>query len=123
MSDNSAPIDEQRLAQDESLVRKSFWLKARKTLGRVPFTEDAVAAFYCATDSTTPIAIRAALFGALAYFILPFDIIPDFILGLGYTDDAAVLFGAFKAAQTHITAEHRRMARSWLLKEQTTPAS
>jgi uncharacterized membrane protein YkvA (DUF1232 family) len=123
MSDNSAPIDEQHLASDESRVRKGFWTKARKTLGQVPFTEDAVAAFYCATDSTTPIAIRAALFGALAYFILPFDIVPDFILGLGYTDDAAVLFGAFKAAQTHITAEHRRLARTWLLKEQTTPAS
>jgi uncharacterized membrane protein YkvA (DUF1232 family) len=123
MSDNSAPIDEQRLAQDESIVRKNFWTKARKTLGRVPFTEDAVAAYYCATDSTTPIAIRATLFGALAYFVLPFDIIPDFILGFGFTDDAAVLFGAFKAAQAHITAEHRRLARSWLLKEQTTPAS
>lgn len=123
MSDNSAPIDEQRLAKDESRVRKDFWTKARKTLGQVPFTEDAVAAYYCATDSTTPIAIRAALFGALVYFILPFDIVPDFILGLGYTDDAAVLFGAFKAAQAHITTEHRRLARIWLLKEQSAPAA
>jgi uncharacterized membrane protein YkvA (DUF1232 family) len=123
MSDNSAPVDGKRFTRDDSTVRKGFWTKARKTLGHVPFTEDAVAAYYCATDSTTPIAIRVALLGALAYFILPFDIIPDFIVGLGYTDDAAVLFGAFKAAQAHITTEHRRLARLWLLKEQTTPAA
>ena len=69
----------------------------------MPFTEDAVAAFYCATDSATPLPIRATLFGALAYFVLPFDAIPDFILGLGYTDDAAVLVAAFTAARMHIT--------------------
>jgi len=42
-------------------------------------------AFYCATDSATPLPIRATLMGALAYFILPFDAIPDILLGLGYT--------------------------------------
>ncbi|MFI5002260.1 MAG: YkvA family protein [Reyranellales bacterium] len=102
----------------ERRVRQNFWQKARKTLGHVPFTEDAVAAFLCATDTATPLAIRATLFGALAYFILPFDVIPDFIAGLGYTDDAAVLLGALTVAQTHVTAAHRDKARAWLLKEQ-----
>src|ERR1700738_436404 len=83
------------LMTDEKLVRDGFWQKARKTLGRVPFTEDAVAAFHCATDNATPLALRVTLFGALAYFVMPFDIIPDFIAGLGYTDDAAVLLAAF----------------------------
>jgi len=106
-----------RLEQDERRVRGGFWQKARKTLGRVPFTEDAVAAFHCAVDSATPLPIRATLFGALAYFIMPFDIIPDFIAGLGYTDDAAVLLAAFTAASSHITQVHRDKARAWLLKE------
>jgi uncharacterized membrane protein YkvA (DUF1232 family) len=102
----------------ERRVRRDFWTKARKTLGRVPFTEDAVAAYLCATDTATPLAIRATLFGALAYFILPFDIIPDFIAGLGYTDDAAVLVGALTVAQAHVSQAHRARARAWLLKEQ-----
>jgi uncharacterized membrane protein YkvA (DUF1232 family) len=106
------------IIRDEAKVRAGFWTKARKTLGRVPFSEEAVAAFYCATDSATPLAIRATLLGALAYFILPFDVVPDLILGLGYADDAAVIFAAVKAAQAHITTEHRRLARQWLLKEQ-----
>ena len=108
---------------DEKIVRDGFWQKARKTLGRVPFTEDAVAAFDCATDSATPLAIRVTLFGALAYFVMPFDVIPDFIAGLGYTDDAAVLLAAFTAASSHITEAHRARAREWLLKEQTLPAA
>jgi uncharacterized membrane protein YkvA (DUF1232 family) len=110
-----------RLAADEApdhetQVRQGFWQKARSTLGKVPFTEDAVAAFYCATDSATPLPIRATLFGALAYFILPFDALPDLLLGLGYTDDAAVIVAAFTAAKTHITEAHRDRARAWLLK-------
>ena len=108
---------------DENIVRGGFWQKARKTLGRVPFTEDAVAAFHCATDSATPLPIRVTLFGALAYFVMPFDVIPDFIAGLGYTDDAAVFLATFTAASAHITEAHRARARAWLLKEQSLPAA
>ena len=71
-----------------------------------------------ASTSATPLPIRATLFGALAYFVLPFDAIPDFLLGLGFTDDAAILVAAFTAARMHITQEHRARARAWLLKEQ-----
>jgi len=113
----------EQVTPDERIVRDGFWAKARRTLGRVPFTEEAVAAFHCATDGATPLPIRATLFGALAYFVMPFDIIPDFIAGLGYTDDAAVLFAAYKAASTHITEAHREKARAWLLKEQPQPAA
>jgi len=112
-----------RLADDETRVRQGFWQKARATLGRVPFTEEAVAAFHCATDSATPLAIRATLLGALAYFVLPFDAVPDFLAGLGYTDDAAVLIAAFTAAKTHITEAHRARARAWLLKAATSPSA
>ncbi|MPZ34162.1 MAG: DUF1232 domain-containing protein [Rhodospirillales bacterium] len=110
-----------RLAADEARVRQGFWEKARSTLGKVPFTEDAVAAFYCATDSATPLPIRATLFGALAYFILPIDVIPDVLLVLGFTDDAAILVAAFTAARMHITEAHRERARAWLLKAQASP--
>jgi uncharacterized membrane protein YkvA (DUF1232 family) len=107
------------LVRNEAIARGGFWNKARRTLGRVPFTEDAVAAFHCATDSATPLPIRATLFGALAYFVIPLDVVPDLLLGLGFTDDAAVLVAAFTAARLHITDEHREKARAWLLKEQT----
>ena len=108
-----------QILENEATVRRGFWQKARKTMGRVPFSEDAVAAFYCATDSTTPLPIRATLFGALAYFVLPIDAIPDFMLGLGFTDDAAIIVAALTAAKVHITDAHREKARAWLLREQS----
>ena len=99
---------------DEQIVRDGFWHKTRKTLGRIPFTEDAVAAFYCATDSATPLPVRATLFGALAYFILPFDFLPDILPVLGFTDDAAVLATAIRMVASNITPEHREAARAAL---------
>ena len=110
-------------ARKEQFVRDRFWPKIRQTLGKVPFTEDAIAAFHCSTDSATPLRVRVLLFGALAYFVMPFDIIPDFIFGLGYTDDAAVLLAAFAAASAHITEGHRDKARAWLLKERVSPTA
>lgn len=38
------------------------------------------------------------LAGAIAYFVLPFDIIPDMLAGVGYSDDMAALSIAFKKA-------------------------
>ena len=101
-------------ACDESTVRQGFWDKVRRTLGLVPFLEEAVAAFYCAIDPKTPNVVRVTLFGALAYFILPFDAVPDFLAALGFTDDLAVLLGALRTVGTHINDEHRAHARAAL---------
>jgi uncharacterized membrane protein YkvA (DUF1232 family) len=102
------------LLPDEVRVRRSFWDKVRATIGRVGFLEEAVAAFYCATDPVTPKWVKATLLGALAYFILPFDGVPDFLVALGYTDDLAVLIGALRAVGGHVTEDHRARAREIL---------
>jgi len=112
-----------RLAEDPARVRKEFWKKLKRVAARLPFVEDLLAAYYCAFDRQTPRHVQAALLGALAYFILPFDVIPDFLLGLGYTDDAAVLLTAFTTCKTYITDDHRAKARTWLLKEQGSSAA
>ncbi len=107
-------VDHDKLAADEALVNDGFWDKLRKTLGRVPFVEDALAAYYCATDGKTPMYVKAVLMGALAYFIIPSDVIPDFIAGLGYTDDAAVLAAASGAVRAAMRPEHFDAARAFL---------
>ena len=96
---------------DEQIVQQGFWTKARQTLGRIPFSEDAVAAFHCATDGATPLPVRATLFGALAYFVLPFDVVPDFLIGLGYTDDAAVFAALLGLVGRNLKPRHREAAR------------
>ena len=54
------------------------------------------------------------LLGAIAYFVLPTDLIPDYIPVVGYTDDAAVLATAVNLVAAHMTADHRQAARRML---------
>ena len=103
-----------RLAQDRESVRKRFWVKFKRVVIKLPFAEDLLAAYYCAFDKQTPRHVQATLLGALAYFILPFDFIPDMMPILGFTDDAAVLATAIRLVASHITPEHRDAARAAL---------
>src|SRR6266702_1600947 len=102
-----------RLAEDRESVRKRFWIKLKRVLARIPFAEDLLA-YYCAFDKETPRHVQAALLGAIAYFILPFDFIPDMLPVLGFTDDAAVLATAIRLVAGHITQDHRDAARAAL---------
>jgi uncharacterized membrane protein YkvA (DUF1232 family) len=103
-----------RLAEDRDTLRKRFWLKLKQVAAKLPFLEDMLAAYYCAFDKETPRHVQAALLGAIAYFILPFDFIPDMLPVLGYTDDAAVLATAIRLVASHITDDHREAARTAL---------
>jgi uncharacterized membrane protein YkvA (DUF1232 family) len=76
----------------------------------LPFAQDLLTAHYCAFDRQTPLHVKAAMFAALAYFVLPDDVIPDFIPVFGYADDAAVLAAALKLFSSHIKPEHREAA-------------
>jgi uncharacterized membrane protein YkvA (DUF1232 family) len=103
-----------RLAADEQEVRRGFWRKLRQLVSQLPFAEDLVTAHYCAFDRETPGHVRAALIGALAYFVLPTDAVPDVLPLIGYTDDAAVLAVAFRLVTSNITPDHREAARRTL---------
>ena len=103
-----------RLAQDRDSVRRRFWIKLKKVAGRLPFVEDLLAAYYCAFDKETPRHVQVALLGAIAYFILPFDFIPDMMPALGFTDDAAVLATVLRLVAGHITESHHEAARAAL---------
>jgi uncharacterized membrane protein YkvA (DUF1232 family) len=52
----------------------------------------------------------------MAYFVLPADLIPDYIPVIGYTDDAAVLAGAIRLVAAHLTDDHREAARRMLMR-------
>src|SRR5215475_6462132 len=103
-----------RLAEDRESVRRRFWIKLKRVVARLPFAEDLLAAYYCAFDKETPRHVQGALLGAVAYFVLPFDFIPDVLPVLGFTDDAAVLATAIRMVASHITEDHRRAAREAL---------
>jgi len=100
--------------RNEEDVRHEFWTKVKRVAARLPFAEDLLAAYYCAFDRATPLQVKAALMSALAYFVLPFDFIPDFLPLLGFTDDAAILLTAIRMVGAHMRPEHRLAARAAL---------
>jgi uncharacterized membrane protein YkvA (DUF1232 family) len=103
-----------RLAADEAELRRRFWSKLKGLAAQLPFAEDLLAAHYCAFDRQTPLHVKAALVGAIAYFVLPCDFIPDVLPVIGYSDDAAVLAAALKLVSSHMTPDHREAARRTL---------
>jgi uncharacterized membrane protein YkvA (DUF1232 family) len=112
MTATARPEDAARKTQaDEARVRAGFWPKVRATIGHIPFAEDALAAYYCAFDRETPLVARATLWGALAYFVLPLDAVPDYLPVLGFADDAAALATAMRMIASHMKPEHREAAK------------
>lgn len=108
------PYDPERFTRDREEVEDGFWRKVRRVATRVTFMEDAIAAYYCARDGATPLQAKAIIMGALAYFVIPVDVIPDFLTGLGFTDDATVFYIAWQSIAKHITQDHRGKARQAL---------
>jgi uncharacterized membrane protein YkvA (DUF1232 family) len=102
------------IARNERIVERRFWEKLLKLAGGIPFADDLAAAYYCAADPTTPTRVRAVLLGALAYFVIPTDFIPDFVAGFGFTDDAAVLATAIGLVSGSVKPRHRARARAAL---------
>ncbi len=96
---------------DDDGLRRRFLSKLGQVLAQIPFAEDLLTAYYCAFDRETPTHVKATLVAAIAYFVLPFDAIPDFLPVIGFTDDAAVLAAAIKLVTDHITPAHRGAAQ------------
>ncbi len=78
--------------------------------------EKALTLYYCHRDSDTPAWAKKVIVGALAYFILPTDAIPDLIPGAGYTDDLGALALAVTILAANIKDAHIRQARERLEK-------
>ena len=99
---------------NEVRVSKGFWPKMRRRASRIPFAGQALSVWFAARDPETPAAAKGLMLGALAYFVLPVDAIPDVLAGVGFTDDAAVIAAVVSVLGAHIRPRHRDAARSAL---------
>ncbi len=108
------PGDEDRQEKREKNVREKFWATTRRAARKVPFMDEVVAAYFCAMDPNTPAKVRGILLAALAYFVLPLDMIPDFLIFVGFGDDVAILTAALAAVRSNITDAHRLAAKKAL---------
>ncbi len=103
-----------RLAADEDDLGRRLFALIRRAAAKLPFAEDALAAWHCLRDPATPRRTRLILMSAVAYFVLPIDAVPDLMPFLGFTDDAAVFAAALAAVAGAIKPEHREQAKETL---------
>jgi uncharacterized membrane protein YkvA (DUF1232 family) len=103
----------------EEQIRNKFWRTLKRAASQAPFAEEFAAAYYCAFDEKTPWRVRGVLLGALAYFVMPADAVPDFLVAIGFTDDVAVLTVAITTVGAHIKPAHRAAAKRALAEMQS----
>ena len=93
---------------------EGLWEKIRKNIAKigVKVIYQALLLFYVAQSPNCPTKIKAGIIGALGYLISPLDLIPDFMPGIGFADDAAAIATAVALAQVYINDEIRAQARA-----------
>ena len=89
---------------------KTYALKA----GRVA-TKPILTFYYVMQDSETTTLDKALIYGAIAYIVIPADLLPRKVLGLlGILDDAAVIAYVYKKISNKITAEITNLVENTL---------
>lgn len=79
--------------------------------------------YFLMINKDIPMRTRMVFMAALGYFILPTDLISDFLPGLGFTDDLTFITYAITQGTDHITPEIKAKAKlklQSLFKKQTT---
>ncbi|CAH1227455.1 conserved hypothetical protein [Vibrio harveyi] len=105
-------LDQTMQAPDE----KTFWRKMKNSVKKAgeEIAVMGIKSWLAMADSNTSVRHKAILGGALAYFVLPTDMVPDVLAGVGFTDDMAALTLAANSVGNAITDEHEEQAREKL---------
>ena len=97
--------------ENDQRVRRDFSDKAARFSQQLPFVENAAAMYYCAVARDLPKRVNIAIFAALAYFVVPADLIPDVVAVTGYLDEGIVLARTFNYVRTNVTEWDRSQVR------------
>lgn len=105
-----APKDIQKYQDhyDENKLLRKVLKVARKAGEKLVYT--VLLLFYVLKSPSVTKGDKTTIIGALGYFILPIDLIPDFIPFAGFTDDLSAIMLALHAVWKNITPEIKAMA-------------
>lgn len=93
---------------------ESFWKKLKGFAGEagIKLVYNALLLYYMLADEAIDLKSKVTIVAGLGYFILPLDLIPDFIPLMGFTDDLSVLMITLSIVRGGINDTHRLKARS-----------
>jgi uncharacterized membrane protein YkvA (DUF1232 family) len=100
----------------DDLSEEAFWRKITHVLKRKgkkavhDALEVALKLYYALRDEDTPGWAKAVIYGALIYFIVPIDLLPD-VLPTGYVDDLGTLMTALSTVSAHVKEVHISKAK------------
>ncbi len=99
---------------DAKVNRRGFWQKISNVANHLGAAalEQVLTLYYVWAAKETPWRSKVVIAAALAYFVMPFDAIPDFFLPFGFTDDLAVIGVVYTQIRSHINNAIRLRARS-----------
>jgi len=89
-------------------------LKKHATKAGVKIVYSVLLLYYTLQKDNVPVKAKGVIIGALGYFIVPFDLIPDFLPIIGYTDDFGALMMALATVAMYIDADIKSKAKSRL---------
>ena len=94
----------------------NLWSKLKNVAKKagVKVVYSALVLYYVTRDPKVPTSEKLKIYGALGYFILPIDLIPDSVIALGFTDDLAALAWAIYAVTEFVTPEIEAQAEAKL---------
>jgi uncharacterized membrane protein YkvA (DUF1232 family) len=112
-----ANVDEEEIQKHgEHFSDEKFWNKlgkfAKKAGSSVVYV--VLILYYTLQKPEIPMKVKATIVGALGYFILPIDLIPDVALGVGFIDDLGVLTAALLQVAVHVDDEVKAKAKEKL---------
>lgn len=100
----------------ERILRRRLWTRLLALCASAPFAQEAVAAYFCAVDRRTPLAVKLTLLATLAGFFLPQHLVPKLLRSVVIGGDVGLLLGALQGFAAHVRPEHRLRARLVLIR-------
>lgn len=98
---------------EQHYSENSFWDKIKNVAIKAGYEliRNALLLYYAMQSPTMSLKDKTMILAVLGYFILPVDLIPDLLPGLGFTDDAAAIAWALYKLKENITPEVEKQAK------------
>ncbi|MBM7660378.1 uncharacterized membrane protein YkvA (DUF1232 family) [Bacillus mesophilus] len=117
LKDEAEKLNTEDLNQHEKhFSEEKFWTKVQKFSKKAgtSVVYAVLLLYYTLQKPEVPLKVKATIVGALGYFILPLDLIPDIAVGVGYVDDLSALLIALAQVALYVDDDIKMQAKSKL---------